>query len=123
MGEDKELFEEMMSTPGIKEVVNRPNHAGTTPLHEASRTGDSWEVFLLWNAGAEPLNDKNGEKPELQNHLKKYAPLDKSGAPIRPLPSQGFGIQHVLHITSIIELDPLFKAWDPSDEHDEPEQK
>ena len=111
-----------MHTPGIKEVVNRPNHAGTTPLHEACRTGDSWKVFLLWNAGAEPLNDKNGEKPELQNHLEKYAPLDMSGAPIRPLPRQAFGIQHVLDYNSI-EVDPLFKAWDPSNEHGEPEQK
>ena len=112
-----------MHTPGIKEVVNRPNHAGTTPLHEACRTGDSWKVFLLWNAGAEPLNDKNGEKPELQNHLEKFAPLDMSGVPIRPLPSQGLGIQHVLIIDSSIEMDPLFEAWNPSDEHGEAEQK
>ena len=111
-----------MLTPGIKEVVNRPNHAGTTPLHEACRTGDSWKVFLLWNAGAEPLNDKNGEKPELQNHLEKYALLDMSGAPIRPLPSQKLGIQHALDFKSR-EVDPLFKAWDPSNEHGEPEQK
>ena len=111
-----------MLTPGIKDVVNRPNHAGTTPLHEACRTGDSWKVFLLWNAGAEPLNDKNGEKPKLQSHVEKYAPCDMNGAPFRPLPSQKLGIQHVLDYKSI-EMDPLFKAWDPSKEHGEPEKK
>ena len=111
-----------MHTPGIKDVVNRPNHAGTTPLHEACRTGDSWKVFLLWNAGAEPLNDKNGEKPKLESYLKEYTLFDNSGAPIRPLPSQGVGIQYVLDYKSI-ETAPLFKAWDPSNEHGEPEQK
>ena len=111
-----------MFTPGIKDVVNRPNHAGTTPLHEACRSGDSWKVFLLWNAGAEPLNDKNGVKPELQSHLEKFAPCDKSGVPIRPLPSQGLGIQHVLDFSSL-QVDSFFEAWTPSNEHGEPEQK
>ena len=112
----------MMLTPGIKDVVNRPNHAGTTPLHEACRTGDSWKVFLLWNAGAEPLNDKNGEKPDLKNHLKEYTLFDKSGVQIRPLPSQGLGIQHVLDFSSL-QVDSFFKAWTPSNEHGESEQK
>ena len=111
-----------MHTPGIKEVVNRPNHAGTTPLHEACSTGDSWKVFLLWNAGAEPLNDKNGEKPKVQSHLEKFAPYDKSGVPVRPLPSQGPGIQHVLDFSSL-QVDSFFGAWTPSNEHGEPEQK
>ena len=111
-----------MLTPGIKDVVNRPNHAGTTPLHEACRTGDSWKVFLLWNAGAEPLNDKNGEKPELQSHLEKFSPCDKSGDLIRPLPSQGLGIQHVLNLSSL-QVDSFFEAWTPSNEHGESEQK
>ena len=109
--QDKELFEQMMLTPGIKDVVNRLNHAGTTPLHEACRSGDSWNVFLLWNAGAEPLNDMNGEKPELEDHLKKFAPLDKKGVPYRPVPGQGWGIQHVLDIGSI-QTYTNFKAWD-----------
>ena len=105
-----------MHTPGIKDEVNRPNHAGTTPLHEACRTGDSWKVFLLWNAGAEPRNDKNGEKPQLQNHLKEYTLFDKRGAPIRPLPS--VGIQHTIDFKSL-----QVEAWTSSNEHGEPEQK
>ena len=111
-----------MHTPGIKDVVNRPNHAGTTPLHEACRTGDSWKVFLLWNAGAEPLNDKNGEKPKVQSHLEKFAPYDKSGVPVRPLPSLRLGIQHVLDFSSL-QVDSFFEAWTPSNEHGEPELK
>ena len=113
-----------MHTPGIKEVVNRPNHAGTTPLHEACSTGDSWKVFLLWNAGAKPLNDKNGKKPKVQNHLKEYPLLEKRGAlfgrlpPIRPLP----GTIHILDFNSS-QMAPLFKAWNPSNEHGEPEKK
>merc|ERR1712107_384282 len=107
---------------GIKDVANRPNHAGTTPLHEACRTGDSWKVFLLWNAGAEPRNDKNGEKPDFEDHLKKYALIDKTGMPFRPVPQQEFGIQHILDFNSS-QVDPLFKAWTPSNKLGEPEQK
>ena len=50
-----------MFTPGIKDVVNRQNYAGSTSLEKALRTGDSWKIFLLWNAGAEP---KAEEKPK-----------------------------------------------------------
>ena len=100
----------MMFSPGIKDVVNRQNYAGITSLEKAFRTGDSWNIFLLWNAGAEP---KDEEKPKIKEHLEKFAPVDKNGEAFRPLPSQGIGIQHVIDYNSL-QVNSLFETWTPS---------
>ena len=113
--EDNEVFEEMMLKGGIKDVVNRRNHAGDSALRRACATGDSWKVFLLWNAGAEPLE---GRKPELEEHLKKYAILGINGEPLRTEISGRPGIQHVVE-RHTAEMEPLFQAWMTSTAQDQ----
>jgi len=108
--EDNEVLEEMMLQGGIEAAVNRHNHAGDTPLGRACAKGDSWKVFLLWNAGAEPLV---GRKPEVEEQLKKYAVLDIDGKPVRSETSRPLGVQHVVerNIGHTSQMEPLFRAW------------
>ena len=115
---DNEVFEEIMLKDGIEDAVNRHNHAGDTPLGRACATGDSWKAFLLWNAGAEPLV---GRKPQVKEHLKKYALLDIDGEPVRKETLRPLGIQHVVerHTSHTAQMKPLFLAWMTSADQDQ----
>ena len=68
------------------------------------------------------MNDKDGRKPEPEEHIWKYAIFDSEGDPIRTILTQNLsfdrGIQHVLD-RNTAEMEPLFKAWMTSTEQDQ----